>query len=96
MPRKPKTEPTEVADEQSEPASSPGPQKPPSKLDILAGLLRKEGGATVTELCTATGWQTHSVRGAMSGALKKRGLVVTSTKAGDERRYAAQPEADAQ
>ena len=37
----------------------------------------------------ATGWQAHSVRGFMSGALgKKMGLAVTSTKAEDgERRY---------
>jgi hypothetical protein len=37
----------------------------------------------------ATGWQAHSVRGFLSGALgKKMGLMVTSTKAEDgERRY---------
>ena len=37
----------------------------------------------------ATGWQAHSVRGFLSGALgKKMGLTVTSTKAEDgERRY---------
>jgi hypothetical protein len=40
----------------------------------------------------ATGWQQHSVRGAMAGALKKRGLVITSEKVQDVRRYrASQP-----
>ncbi|RGP37094.1 DUF3489 domain-containing protein [Pseudotabrizicola alkalilacus] len=35
------------------------------------------------EIVAATGWQAHSVRGAMSGALgKKLGLVVTSKKEG--------------
>ena len=37
----------------------------------------------------ATGWQAHSVRGAISGALKKkRGLTVTSdAESGDARIY---------
>jgi hypothetical protein len=35
-----------------------------------------------------TGWQAHSVRGALSGALKKeRGLTITSEKTGAERIY---------
>ena len=33
----------------------------------------------------ATGWQAHSIRGAMAGALKKKGHSVTSEKAGDKR-----------
>ena len=38
---------------------------------------------------TATGWQQHSVRGALAGALKKRGLIITSDKIDDLRRYRA-------
>jgi len=35
-----------------------------------------------------TGWQMHSVRGVMSGALKKkRGLAIVSSKTGEERVY---------
>ncbi len=38
-------------------------------------------GATIEEIVEATGWQAHSVRGAISGALKKKlGLAVTSEK----------------
>jgi hypothetical protein len=38
-------------------------------------------GATLNEITTATKWQAHTVRGAMSGALsKKLGLVITSEK----------------
>ncbi len=53
--------------------------KAASKQDQLIGLLRRPNGATIEELSKATGWQPHSVRGAISGVLKKRlGLVVKS------------------
>src|ERR1019366_9180373 len=60
-----------------------------SKTSKVLDLLKRSGGATLKELMKATGWQAHSVRGFMSGALgKKMGLAVTSTKAEDgERRY---------
>lgn len=52
-----------------------------SKLATLVALLGRDEGATIEELVAATGWQAHSVRGVMSGALvKKFGLVVTSEK----------------
>lgn len=50
-----------------------------TKQALLIDLLRRERGATLAEAVAATGWQAHSVRGAISGALKKRlGLTVTS------------------
>ena len=53
--------------------------KTESKQDRLIGLLRRPNGATIDELSKATGWQAHSVRGAISGILKKRlGLTVAS------------------
>ena len=52
---------------------------PRGKLGIVVVLLRRKEGARMTELQERTGWQAHSVRGAMSGALKKRlGLSITS------------------
>jgi hypothetical protein len=60
---------------------------PPSKLDRIVGALRKAKGATLSDLTTLTDWQAHSVRGALAGALKKRGLTITSTKTGAERVY---------
>ena len=50
-----------------------------SKIDGLIILLRRKTGATITDAMEATGWQAHSVRGAISGTLKKKqGLTVTS------------------
>ncbi|MBZ6380098.1 hypothetical protein B5C34_14520 [Pacificimonas flava] len=60
----------------------------PSKLDRLETLLKRKTGASLAEMTKATGWQTHSVRGAMAGALKKkRGLAISSEKLNGERRY---------
>ena len=50
-----------------------------TKLGALITALRKPEGASIAELMQATGWQAHSVRGAMSGNLKKKlSLEVTS------------------
>lgn len=61
---------------------------PKGKLGELVKLLSRPEGATIEQLVTATGWQAHSVRGAMSGSLKKKlGLAIASVKEGDARRY---------
>jgi hypothetical protein len=51
-----------------------------TKLDLLTQRLSAAQGATLAELCEATGWQVHSVRGAIAGALKRKGLTVVSDK----------------
>ncbi len=44
-------------------------------------LLRRPEGATIDDMAEATGWQPHSIRGALSGVIgKKLGLKVTSEK----------------
>lgn len=59
-----------------------------SKLATVVELLRRKSGTTLDEMMKATGWQQHSVRGALSGAIKKRlGLNVTSEKADGVRTY---------
>ncbi|MEX2375097.1 MAG: DUF3489 domain-containing protein, partial [Dehalococcoidia bacterium] len=60
-----------------------------SKQDVVLALLRRPEGASIPEMVAATDWQPHSVRGFMSGALKKRlGLEVASEKdEKGERRY---------
>ncbi len=50
-----------------------------TKLATLVDMLRAEGGATCDELAKATGWQRHTVRGSLAGAVRKRlGLNVTA------------------
>ena len=63
-----------------------------TKQAILIEMLRRSKGATIEQMTAKTGWQPHSVRGAISGALKKKlGLVVTSERVGDgPRRYRIQ------
>jgi len=61
---------------------------PTGKLGILVTLLQRPQGANLEEMTAATGWQTHSVRGAMSGALKKGfGFVIDSRKTEAGRTY---------
>jgi hypothetical protein len=58
-----------------------------SKLSILIELLSRKNGATLEEAAKVTGWQHHSIRGAMSGALKKKmGLKIGSSVTGDRGR----------
>ena len=50
-----------------------------TKRALLIDLMKRKHGATISEIVDATGWQPHSVRGAISGAIKKKlGLTVTS------------------
>lgn len=60
---------------------------PKSKIDLLVARLQRPSGATIDELAKVTAWQAHSVRGAMAGALRKKGHVVTSEKVDGVRRY---------
>ena len=59
-----------------------------TKSAKIIGLLCSRTGATIGELASATGWQQHSVRGFLSGTLKKKqGLDVTSESVDGIRRY---------
>ena len=59
----------------------------PSKLETILALLARPGGASLAELVAATGWQAHSVRGALAGSLKRKGHAIRSVKLDGERRY---------
>jgi hypothetical protein len=59
-----------------------------TKIQEVVALLRRREGACIADIMTATGWQAHSVRGAMSGAVKKGlGLTIESKKVGGIRVY---------
>jgi len=43
-------------------------------------MLQREHGATISEIMSTMGWQKHTVRGFMAGAMKKAGYTVESFK----------------
>ena len=59
-----------------------------SKTAQVVAMLQREGGATLAEIMEKMGWQRHTVRGFMAGAMKKAGHAVESFKPeGGERTY---------
>lgn len=57
-----------------------------TKQSILIDMLRTGGGASIEELMDATGWQPHTVRGAISNVLRKKlGLNVINVQASNGR-----------
>jgi hypothetical protein len=52
-----------------------------TKQALMIDMLKRPEGATVEQIAAATGWQHHTIRGAISGALKKKlGLTVEATR----------------
>ena len=52
-----------------------------SKPAALIAMLQRTEGASLDEIVGATGWQAHTVRDAIAGALKKRlGRAITSER----------------
>ena len=59
-----------------------------TKAAQVIALLRQPAGASLASIMAATGWQSHSVRGFISGQLgKKLGLRVKSFQRDGERVY---------
>jgi hypothetical protein len=43
-----------------------------SKSDVVLRALRRKSGVSLDDLCKLTGWQAHSVRGFLSGTVRKK------------------------
>ena len=96
---------TEIDASQVQPLQASAPSLPPteqplakairsrenSKQATIIGMLQRAEGATIAQICEATGWQPHTVRGTFAGAFKKKlGLTITSDKTqGGVRTYRA-------
>ena len=89
-----KEQPKPAAIEETKPAEAVVPEpaqlktckRQNSKQEQVIAMLREPEGVTIPQICAATGWQQHSVRGMFSGVFKKKlGLTIVSvrTDAGD-------------
>lgn len=63
------------------------PCRPGTKLAKVVAALQNQDGTTIFPLMCCTGWQPHTIRGALSGMVRKKlGLHVVSSKAADGER----------
>jgi Protein of unknown function (DUF3489) len=70
----------DLADRQPETATTRTPRAG-TKQALMIELLKRPEGATVEQIAAATGWQHHTIRGAISGALRKKlGLALETTR----------------
>ena len=61
--------------------------RPGTKLAAIIDAMRHPGGATIVQMMDGTGWQAHTVRGAISGMVRKRlGFEVVTEKSVDGQR----------
>jgi hypothetical protein len=59
-----------------------------SKTAQVVAMLQRKNGTTLAEIMDKMGWQRHTVRGFVAGAMKKAGYTVESFKPeGGERTY---------
>jgi hypothetical protein len=72
----------------AKPAKAESGPREGSKTAQVVAMLQRKNGATLAEIMDQMGWQKHTVRGFMAGAMKKAGYTVESFKPeGGERTY---------
>lgn len=67
-------------------APAPAIAKAPTKQSLVIDLLRRQEGALLTDIVTATGWLPHTARAALTG-LKKKGHAIESRRADKQTTY---------
>lgn len=65
------------------PASKPAAAPKQTKASTVTRLLSRPKGATLADLMTATGWQSHTVRAFLTGVRKKANLVREERSSGE-------------
>ncbi|MDQ7747388.1 DUF3489 domain-containing protein [Hydrogenophaga pseudoflava] len=63
---------TKPAAKRAKPALAQAPEVTTTKQSQLITLLRSEAGVSMEQMMALTGWQSHTVRGMLSGSLRKR------------------------
>ena len=87
-PKPKKTTPAKKAPEKAAKAEETAGPREGSKTAQVVAMLQRKNGATLAEIMDKMGWQKHTVRGFMAGAMKKAGFTVESFKPeGGERTY---------
>ncbi|WP_051213314.1 DUF3489 domain-containing protein [Rubritepida flocculans] len=64
------------------PRDPAAPRKPRegTKQEQVLAMLRRAEGATIAQICEATGWQPHTVRGFFAGLKKRQGITVIAAE----------------
>jgi len=70
---------TEAPKKAAKAPESAGPREGSKTAQVVA-MLQRKNGATLAEIMEKMGWQKHTVRGFMAGAMKKAGYTVESFK----------------
>lgn len=67
--------------------ATPHTIRPSTKLAAIVAAMCNPGGTTIAQMMAGTGWQAHTVRGAISGMVRKRlGFEVVTKKGADGQR----------
>lgn len=75
------------------PAKEPKAKKA-TKADAILELVSRDGGESIPEICEATGWQRHTLRGYIAGTLRKRGHQIVCVSIAGTTGYRIDPPAD--